>query len=890
MALLLLTSVPVQPARGLGAYAEKLQVYVAGSNALWYMTFDGIDGSAKLASLESAPGLSWYNITAIKTSNWQSDFQIFGRHGYNLLPAPSTPSEGLFLTVGSDSYAGASAAAGALDSYLLSAFVSSANGTGTYSYYSPLSFNSVVPKTLLTFVPTKAGGFANAISPSAFDSTGSPMVVLEGRKSSSGFAHTLVVGSITNKALDNLNRPDLLGYFGSAVGSLQASNHSSSSTIKVMFLDGIVRSHDPAIITNDTARFYGSYALSLEAGKKVTKLNATVLQQPFALLATRSVDAGVLRTGDNLSVTVSFTNLSSAGPLTGLNFTDDWWKPSGLFKLVSNTTFPKSISVGSTVTPVYVLQYNGSVTRRITIPGEIVRYSFLVGGSSFQGRSVLNPVPLSLGADDAVVFTYVTATGGFGKSVGATQNFTVVAKNVGTFPASSVTVAGKSVAGLADHGGSASVQVSQSAQGFLGVNLTMAYSVTYKNPNGVLYNSTTNILQHIFSHTSMRVGYPSLVVTETLVPLANGAVNLTLTFTTSNKGSANVTSFVANGTLPGGLGCGLVDGKGIACSSGRLSLNYSSIQASAANKDYLKLNVTSKENFLFAALAYQAVTSGNDLTGMSNALGVPTGLVMLKQFSPSQLFGGMTSKVNVVAMNNGPRFSIYNATVSSAADSFDTITSSVATSKTSHAIAPKENVSFSYAVKASSAFGDLSSSNILANFYFAGTFFSTHASGPKVTIYQPLSATITTTPTSPTEGKSFIIKFSIANPSGVDVSNVLLTLHVPKGLALSQLLNASMEGGILSVSSSSLTSHRTLNASAVGVASSGITVPFDKATLTFSYGGTTINGKLPPRGIAIGEDITSRYLIPIGLVLLALLATAFYVRRRALPTAPASQK
>ena len=87
-------------------YTEKLNVYVSGADALWYMTFGGLNGSTKLNALESSPGLTSYNLTAVKSTAWSSDFQVFGPGGYNLLPVPFVPSQGAFLSVGSDSFFG----------------------------------------------------------------------------------------------------------------------------------------------------------------------------------------------------------------------------------------------------------------------------------------------------------------------------------------------------------------------------------------------------------------------------------------------------------------------------------------------------------------------------------------------------------------------------------------------------------------------------------------------------------------------------------------------------------------------------------------------------------------------------------------------------------------
>ena len=135
VALMLTVAIPAQVASAQTAYTEKLTVYTAGSMFLWEMTFTGINGSSHLSAFESTPGLSWYNISAISTTSWVSDMQIFGPSGYNLLPVPFVPSQGLFLSVGSDSYADALSAANALDSYLVTSFTSLSNGTGTYSFY-----------------------------------------------------------------------------------------------------------------------------------------------------------------------------------------------------------------------------------------------------------------------------------------------------------------------------------------------------------------------------------------------------------------------------------------------------------------------------------------------------------------------------------------------------------------------------------------------------------------------------------------------------------------------------------------------------------------------------------------------------------------------------------
>ena len=894
---MLLTAVPARVAQGQGGYSEKLNVYVSGSSAMWSFTFAGLNGSAKLSSFESTPGLSWYNVTAIKTTSMLSDMQIFGPDGYNLLPVPFTPSQGLFLTVGSDSYGDASASAKALDSYLLTSFVSLTNGTGTYAFYSPVSFKDLIPSTLFAFLPTKEAGFTNAIGSAAWLSSDAPFVDLSGQKGSSGFSHDFTIGSISTTAFNSSDQPNLLSLFGGSVPSLTASSHSTSSVVTFHFLDGLATSKDSATVTSDSKSFSSTYALSLSPGKSVSAINATVVQLPAPLLALRAVDTGVLRTNDDLAVTLTLKNLSPSDTITKVTFSDNWWDKTGDFKFLSgNYTVPAgSITPGLSVTPVYRLQYVGNGTGAVTIPASVVHYQYLVGGKVFNGTATLNPIRLSLGADDAVVMATVSPAGTVDQTVGSTQKFNITVTNVGTLPASSVVVAGHSIAGLAARsggspGGSATVTVSKTAVGLLGVNFTGSFLASYQDPGGTFLNATTNVVSNTFSHFAMAIGFPTLTWGASLATLPNSEVNLTLTFTVANGGSAAATSFRGTGTLPPALGCGRTNGTGISCSGGVITHTYPQLNKSASYTTTMKYNLTSPMNLVLPPMGFHAASAGINFTGKSNAVAVPAGLVLSKQFTPAQLFGGMTSQVKVFAINRGA-LPLYNATVGSTVDSFDTLSSSAVLTKSAATIGAGANATIGYGVTATETFGNLTGTPPTASFFFGGTTFTINGASPKVEVYQPLGVSISTYPTTPEEGKNFTITFQIKNPSGVSVSNVQFALPIPAGLGLSDVRNASIASGSLTISPGSLGPHGSATATASAVASSGITIPFDKATLTFSYAGTTINGIVPrSTGIAISEDITTRYLIPTAFILLVLLFTAVYIRRKAEPISPASPK
>ena len=896
LALLLVSAVPLRAAYAQSGYTEKLNVYVAGSDALWYFTFGGLNGSAHLSALESTPGLSWYNVTAISTTGWQSDFQVFGPRGYGLLPVPYVTPQGIFLTVGSDSYPDASAAAAALDSYLLTSFISYSNGTGRYTFFSPVSFSSLIPSTLLkNFLPTTEHGFATAISYSSFTSTPSPFVVLEGVKGSAGFDHSLVVGSIAYSALSSGGVPTVLGYFGQSVSSLRASNASTSSVVQITTLDGIMQSSDAATLTSRTSPFSSTYTLDLAAGHGVSGFNTTVVQQPGVLLATRAVDVGVLRTGGNLSVTLAFTNLSPSYLISNVTYSDNWWSGAAGFSFLGGVDNVSSVALGTgqSTTPVYRVHYSGTATGSFTIPASVVRYTYAVGGKNFNGSTMLNPVRISLNQDDAVVYATVKPVGSLNQPAGSAQKLNITVVNVGTLPASSISVAGQTIAGLAaktggSPGGAATVTVAVSAAGLTGVNLTRSFNVSYQNPSGASLQATTNLASVIFTHVGMVTAFPALTVTASMKPLSAGVTNLTVSFAASDFGLMNMTSFKAAGTLPAGLGCGKVVGTGLSCAGGRVALSYPLVNKSSSMQAYMAFNVTSLANYIVGPFTFSTITGGQNVTGGSNLVAAPLGLRLTKAYTPAQLFGGMSSTVAAMAYNAGP-LALYNATVTTSVDSFDSLTASVPLTKTGLTIAPGANLTISYPVSMSQTYGNSSGTAVSASYYFAGTQFSTQGAKPTVLLYAPLTVSIVSSPATPEEGKGFTITFEISNPSGVAVSNVLFALPVPGGVTLSDLQNAQLSSGTLTVTAGTLGPDSNATASATAVASSGVTIPFSGTKLTFTYAGVTVNGVVPSAsGIAINENVTLRYLIPIAAVLLVMLGVAFYLRRMA-SSGPSSQ-
>jgi hypothetical protein len=869
------------------SYSENLTSYIAGSQVLWFMHYNGINAtSSGISNVEAVSGLSSYNLTVIKTTSWTVDSEVFGPNGYNLIPTPYIAPQAAFLTVGADSYASALSTARAFDAYLFTSFISYSNDTGTYVFQSPISFDSIVPVTLLTFIPSGFGGFASAISPTVFTTTQSPIVTLSGVKGSSGFVRDLTLGSIATSALTSLYTPNFLNYFGSAISSLKASNKSISSTVAFHFLDGVVSSSDHANVTAN------SYSVSISPGKSLKTVNVTDDQIPEQLYVQRIIDTGVLKPMQNVSVTISLGNLIGTSNITTSVFTDNWWQSYGFFKLINgSSTIPSQlVEGGASQNPTYILQYTGTSHQQITIPAISVPYSYTTGVKTFEGVARSNSIPLSLGVDEPVVFAYVvpaSVNSNYGSALGSTEHFSVVARNIGTQTASTVMLADQPEGGLVP-GASVTAAISVSASSLTDWNSTKAYSVSYSSPATGQVSVSTNPVQVVFSHSSMSFGIPVITLSGSISYPSPHWTNLTISVHATLRGSVNATSVTAAETLPPGTSCGKVEGSGLTCTGGILELALASL-GSKAQTSSLHLNLTSPRNYFFAPMTVKAMSSGLSLQGDSSLGVAPAGLKLTKVFLSPAMFGGMTTRVSINASNSGP-FDAFNATVTSLSDSFDKVSPLSVSSRFTKDVAPDSYLNQSYTITASDVVGNFSSSPISLSFYMGGTFLTLNSTGPIVELYQQAVASVTTTPASPTENSAFAIDVKITNPSPVSLSNVRFTVPVPNSVTLGQLKNATLSGGTLTISAGQMLPHGTYAANLTAQATSGTTLPFSKSKITFVYAGATISTTLRLKDVVVGEDVLLRYTIPTAIVLVAVLATAFYVRRKAAPSVPASRQ
>jgi hypothetical protein len=873
-------------------YTERLAVYAAGSNALWYVTLSGVNASAPaITRAEATSGLSAYNLTAIKTTSWDSDFQVFGPQGYNLLRLPFIPDQGLFLTLSASNASAATSAVSAFDSYLAAAFVPLSNGSGTYSYFSPVSFGLVVPGTLIRLIPQSAGGFASLISPTQLIAQASPFITLSGQRAASGFSHSLTVGSIKLTALAS-GTLQLLTLFGSSPSSIQPSKLASSSTIYLRSLDGLISSKDKATVRNSGVNFSGSYSYTLSQTNKVKALNLTLLQSPSVAIATRTLDKGSLTSGDTLAITLTVKNIGSQ---TVQNFTvrDDWWKSYSAFFTFSsgswNFTIP-SIGPGQGDSRTYILKANSSMKREITIPSVTGGYLYLSGGVRYNGTAVFNEAQVVVGMVEPALAISVQPSGSSGNPVGTPENFTVTVTNIGSGPALNVNVANSTDQSLPT-GASKVVAVPVKFTSITQSNISRFFTVSWQTPEGVTRVLRSSLATLFFTHSSMEVGFGRVVVNATVTPISSTSMNITLKYTTSNKGHAPVSALSSAQPIPSGLECGKASGGNITCSNGVVALKYVNLQTGATKQASVWF-VVSQTSLIFTPARYNVTTSGFTFRGVSGGIAAPGGLVVSKTLIPNQLFKGTTPTVAVNVSNRGG-YALYNATVSAGPDSFDHLNASTpATQKFFLVLNPGTSSSFNYAVVVdTSGSGTFKASVVAIQLLFGGTSFNFNVPQGNATVLRPIQASLSASPSSPVEGSSFSVHLSVNNPSPVQVSRVHFELKLPTGLRVLSLSNANVTNGAVTIEIASLAAGSTYSANLTLSAASGLSLSLNGGTLSFSYSGQKVSGILPNQSVTVHEDVLTRYAFPIAIAVLAVLAAALTIRRRVAPaTSPASRQ
>lgn len=888
--MLSLAIVPVlasAPARAAGTYTEQLNVYTAGSSAYWQMTFSKLNSSLpNLSTAESTAGLTSYRLVAMSTQAATTDLQIFGVDGYNILGVPSYPSEGLFITLNATS----SSAALPVVSYFADRFGTSftlvSSGSGSFVYYAPVDFVGLAAPVLYRLVPTTMKGFASFMTESTFVGLTMPSIEINGVYNGTGFSHTITIGAAATSVVSSGTAISIPAILGDSSATLTSSSSASSSEVVVHALDGVIQSTDKAAtVSNDTAAMSGTYTLPVSPGAKVDA-NVTVFDTPVTAIAYRLFDRGSLSSNQTLGVTIVVKDTAQSGSITNVAVNDDWWKADpSVFSFVSgNYSFDIStIAAGQNMTESYYLQVVTSSSMQVTIPSATATFQYLVSSTEYTGEAALGQAVLQVNQVGPAISVVAKPTLSSGAALGTAGNYTITIANIGSSPALDVRVAGTTYQSIVQ-GGSQTVNVPIALANLAENNITRSFSVEFTNsavvPN-VTQNVTSDSVSLDLSHAGMVIPQLQVYTNDSLSYSSLSSRALNVTYTIEDSGTANAGSLVGSQTFPAGVTCKVVKAGNntSTCSGSAFTVSASALTTSGTRTATVQLSFA-RDNYVIYPPSVAASYEGATLHGFGSAYLVPAGITLTKAFALPGGFPGMTSSVTLGVENIGT-VTVYNATLISTQDTFDAASGTL--THTYSSLAPKQPQTLNYTVEfGTGEYGNESSSVATVSMVFGGieTSFS---SGPAyVQLFQPVSASVTTVPSSPEESHDFTLSVTFVNNANVTVSDVTYTATIPSGLTV--VSGGHLSGHTLTISVPSLGPEANQTASVIVSASMGLTINLVSSHVSFEYMNSSLLGTTTSKSIGVGVDVTTRYTLPIALAILIAVAGLVYVRRRASPS------
>jgi uncharacterized repeat protein (TIGR01451 family) len=273
-----------------------------------------------------------------------------------------------------------------------------------------------------------------------------------------------------------------------------------------------------------------------------------------------------------------------------------------------------------------------------------------------------------------------------------------------------------------------------------------------------------------------------------------------------------------------------------------------------------------------------ATDSGLTLVTRGTGFVIPAGVNVQKTYASSQVFLGMNDTVTVKVTNLGS-LPILNVSVAAQPDNFATTASGSLTMEYP-VLSPGSSQSYNFTIHTFIP-GNQSAAAASVSYDFGGFQEAYTSPAGYLSIYRDVHATTLTKPTSPVEGSDFSLTVTVVNPAPVNVTNVSVSMPIPRGLTIVNysaglvLTGSTITFSVPSLAGGATSSHLiTLKAGTDG------TVNFATGTLKFDYLGTTVAGSISNTSVVVGVDLLIRYELPIGLAVIIAVAVAFYMHRK----------
>jgi hypothetical protein len=842
------------------AYSESLNLYVTSAQSMWMATLTG--GNISLG-VTIPSSVSSFNVSLTHYASWNSQYEVFTKYGFGYLGTEEPMPNETLLSISTTSQSDANSLASALGQEFAQSFLPFSNTTDSYVYVSPMDFTTEMHIYFWNLLPQSAGGFANMTTQSSFMSQSFVFYNVE----YSGSSYSISYGGI--QSLSSASPFSLYSQLG-LTAPLNYSSDATNSSVSVHVLGGFVSSNTTSY-SNDQTTFSAVINAPPRSSGNLTMPNLTA-NLDFSIptiVAYRQVTPSLTpSTGTTLTVTVTVKDISPSGsPPANVSLDDDWYG-SAFNKTLGSPMSNFTISPGETNSNTsYALKVLNS--GNFVLPQTLVTYTYELANQSFKANTYLNNETMFVGdSSDASLEAIQDVNSAAGQPVSSSVTVT----NLGATTAFNVNVAGHDLGNIGAHGGTANITIPAAPSSIRQTNASISYNVVWTNGNGLTNSTSTNTI-----NTAYALGNPATPDTSISksVSVSSDKTYSNITLILTNSGTQSLTNLTVFDPIPSGMSFGHTVGNlssGVTLTSKPDSVSLLIANVSAGASVTYEYNVTisnPNDNYVVSPANVSVNWNGVSIVHYSQGAGLPLGVTSTKNISPSAGFLGTNSTEQLSVTNKGS-LPIYFVNFANTTDTFLTPINS-SSFKTVPVLAPGNSLNSTLDVNMSGTPGTYNSSATAAAFIFSGINQTAPSNIFRVTIYQVVTASLSTSSPKIEEDHDITITVTVDNPSNVTVSGVDYSTKLPSYL--------DYLAGNLTFSIPSLGPNQTVKSSFTFKTDIPYSYTIPGGNLTFQYQSKTLKGTTAPLTLNIADDLTIRYAIPIFVGLLIVIGTVFYARR-----------
>ena len=149
-------------------YSENLSLYLTSSETFWRVDLFG--GNINVSSISPPSSVSSYSITLTNYDTWKSQFEIFTKYGYGFLGSSEPYPDGAVLLANTTSQSDASQLANSLSQRFGLDFEQIASSSGSFTFFSPISYATEIHVYFFPLIPQSAAGFASMFTETQLES------------------------------------------------------------------------------------------------------------------------------------------------------------------------------------------------------------------------------------------------------------------------------------------------------------------------------------------------------------------------------------------------------------------------------------------------------------------------------------------------------------------------------------------------------------------------------------------------------------------------------------------------------------------------------------------------------------------------------------------------